>query len=344
VLKRLKSTFGKSADVLRRTQSAAAAITRRTLRLRRTLMSALSRQRSHRILSARPTAPLRNSLRRLVRRKKSLSLISYDATSRAHGASRKLFLARTVTSAIVSIKIPKLQKLPTTLRYRKWQAARPARQALLQRRLSAAAAIPLPVSSGLLKNTDTAQFVLQRKGHSAGHYAKTGRALRNRLISGEVRLRGSATTPSSSNVATYSVALRRVRRKVLQKYRARNYGFLNKVQLGATRLKLLRATLQAASALERKRLHYRELKFYHNRPRLRLPEQIMTRSRKRKAGLVTFVRDSLQHTRTTLGQVRTLLPPSSAYSSTVTKQAQLLNLTQDTLMSYARRDDLLPIF
>jgi hypothetical protein len=186
--------------------------------------------------------------------------------------------------------------------------------------------------------------VLQRKGHSAGYSAKTGRALRNRLLFGEMRLGKFTTALSSANVATRQAGLARVPRKVSHKYAARTYGFLNKSQRGATRLTPLRDASQAVSALERKRLHYRELKFYHNRPKLRLPELTMTRRRKRKAGLATFTRDSLLHTRSAAGQARSLLPPTNIYSSIAVKQVQAFSPVADTLVSYVRRDDLSPVF
>lgn len=319
------------------------ALTYRGLHHRRAALATLSVKPFWSILPA--AASLRSSLRHLVRRKKSLSPRTYDTTSRLYGSARKLSTARLVVDALPSKQIVQLQRLFTYPRYRQWQAARSTRQALLQQQLGNAAAVPLYATTGLSKSpVAAARFVLQRKGHSAGYYARTARALRNRLISGEVRLVLPSKVLFGSDGTRPQTGLFRVARKVSRKYKTRTYGFLDKTQQTSTQPRTLYASAQARSALDRENLYYRELKFYHNRPRLRLPELAITRSRKRKAGLTTFTRNSLEYTRSPLGQARTLLPPANLYSSAVVKQAPAFSPTAATLMSYVRRDDLLPVF
>lgn len=217
------------------------------------------------------------------------------------------------------------------------------RRVILQRRLSGATATPLYVATDA-HNSPAARVVIQRKGHSAKYRAATSRELRNRLTSAEMRITKSSKMLRVAKSIKYRSSLRRVAHLAMIKHKLRIYGFLNKNQQVTVRLSPPSSTLYATYALERKRLQYRELKFYNNRPRLRLPELAMTRSRKRKAGLVTFVRDSLRHTRSFLGQVRTLLPPANVYRSTAIKQSLAFSSTASTLTAYTRRDDLLPIF
>lgn len=168
--------------------------------------------------------------------------------------------------------------------------------------------------------------------------------MRNRFVSGTASVVSNVTAPVSRSTTKLRTGLLRTLRKVSRKYTARAYGFLAKVQRTGLRTKTASALLQAAAILDRRSLHYRELKFYHNRPSLRLPELAVTRNRKRKAGLVTFTKNSLPNATNLLAQSLSLLPPASAYTSAKVRRTPALAPAPATLLSYRRRTDLLPIF
>lgn len=128
------------------------------------------------------------------------------------------------------------------------------------------------------------------------------------------------------------------------KPRIRAFGFLNKTPGVLATPKYAATYLKAEAALNRQDRRYRELQFYHNRPRMRLPQTRVTRGRRRKAGLVTFVRNSLQQATSLLGKSRTLLPPVNVYSRVTAKHAVGFAPTATSLAAYERRDGLLPVF
>ena len=89
---------------------------------------------------------------------------------------------------------------------------------------------------------------------------------------------------------------------------------------------------------------YRAARICHRRPKLRLPNTEMTRRRRRKSGLVAFVRNSLKRPRTLLGHQRLLLPPVISYNAAVKfRQVGQTSFT-NTLTAYETREDALPIF
>ena len=90
--------------------------------------------------------------------------------------------------------------------------------------------------------------------------------------------------------------------------------FLEKVTKLAMPLQIS-TTLQSHVALTHQNRHYKELQFYHRRPRTRLPGLAVTRMRRRKGGFVTFARNSLKRPRTLAGREHLLLPPANTYST-----------------------------
>jgi len=94
-----------------------------------------------------------------------------------------------------------------------------------------------------------------------------------------------------------------------------------------------------------RRLRGDEVRFYHRRPRLRLPYTDVVRYRRRKAGLVTFTRNSLKQPRTLRGQQNLLLPPVAAYIAS--KSGYLRGVTPTAwkrLSPATRREDEWAVF
>jgi len=190
----------------------------------------------------------------------------------------------------------------------------------------------------------SAKYVLRRRGDSRGALINASRVLRNRLISRTL----GATRPVTAfylgvRAKQHSLSFR-PSRKATFKPAARAFGFLAGTKHCIVLPEAMRSVQRSAAALDRRSLHYREVQFYHNRPYLRLPKTAVTRSRKRKAGLVTFIRNSLENARTILGQSRALLPPANAYSRAAVVRHQGFAPDANTLTTYRRRGDLLPIF
>lgn len=126
--------------------------------------------------------------------------------------------------------------------------------------------------------------------------------------------------------------------------RVRAFGFLNKLLRPSVEPRYTAVNLQATATLNRRDRRYRELRFYHNRPKMRLPRTRITRRRRRKAGLVTFARNSLQQARSLLGQARMLLPPTNAYSRITAKRIMGFVPTAASLVAYKRRTESHPRF
>lgn len=97
--------------------------------------------------------------------------------------------------------------------------------------------------------------------------------------------------------------------------------------------------------LVKRRLQHHEAHFYHKRPQLRLPYTDVTRYRRRKAGLVTFTRNSLKQPRTLRGQQNLLLPPIATYgASKGGYRAGAISDIRKCFALAARRGDEWPVF
>ena len=89
--------------------------------------------------------------------------------------------------------------------------------------------------------------------------------------------------------------------------------------------------------LQRLRRRYRELRFYHKRPLIRLPNVAGTRRRRRKGGLIVFTRNSLKRPQTLLGRQNLLLPPLNTRSNVVAVTASRTSSSLQTVLAAARR-------
>lgn len=104
------------------------------------------------------------------------------------------------------------------------------------------------------------------------------------------------------------------------------------------------AALQAALTVTQQRRRYKELRFYHRRPRIRLPGLSVTRARRRKGGFVTFAQNSLKRPQTLRGQQNLLLPPVGAYAGLVSNYSVKKQTAIHVLTASERRDDAWPQF
>ena len=145
-----------------------------------------------------------------------------------------------------------------------------------------------------------------------------------RLLRNSLSARNAVSRPSTRNLspkitAPLRVAHLRLLKRVLGRVQGYKSGSFLQRRVGHA-LQLQRYSLQAtsvciASELARRGRRYRELRFYRKRPPIRLPKTEVTRRRRRKAGLVTFVRNSLKRPQTLLGRQNLLLPPIAAYAA-----------------------------
>lgn len=196
----------------------------------------------------------------------------------------------------------------------------------------------------------TTKYLLQRRGDSVARRVVRARAAQNLIFHVSPKpVSQSAQANGHFEKSTITCAPRAMRSRTHSSKRAfkpriHPFGFLSKALRALPEPRYTAASLQAEAALSRQDRHYREVQFYHNRPKLRLPQTPVTRSRRRKAGLVTFARNSLQPARSPLGQSLVFLPPVNAYSRATAKRAVGFASTATSLAAYENRNELSPIF
>jgi len=190
------------------------------------------------------------------------------------------------------------------------------------------------------------QRLLTRRGTSLARRAIPARNVPRVPVLAATDFAPAASTASSARaVRTPRTVLTRTRSsKKLFKPSTRVFGFLDKAVGVAVSPRHVAQHLESRAALDRTDKHYKELQFYHNRPKMRLPQTQVTRRRRRKAGLTTFTRNSLQPAHTATGRARLLLPPTTFYNRAPTQRTVGFVPTTRSLMVYKRRPNALPIF
>lgn len=102
--------------------------------------------------------------------------------------------------------------------------------------------------------------------------------------------------------------------------------------------------IQTEGLLSQQLKRYHAAQLVHRRSKLRLPGVSMTRTRRRRSGLVAFVRNSLKRPQTLRGRQQQFLPPANAHTvfKAAYRQIQVTNL--NTFHAYEQRADRLPLF
>jgi hypothetical protein len=121
-------------------------------------------------------------------------------------------------------------------------------------------------------------------------------------------------------------------------------GFLTQIFNKKAAQKYTMTSLHDETFLSRQQRRYRELQFYHRRPKLRLPNTAMARHRRRKSGLVVFIRNSLKRPKTRVGCQRLFLPPVASLSVASTRLTVGHTVSESTFAAYERHDDAHPVF
>lgn len=190
------------------------------------------------------------------------------------------------------------------------------------------------------------QRLLTRRGTSVARRAIPARnAPRVPVLVAAGFAPAAATAKSTRAVRIPRTVLTRTRSsKKLFKPSTRVFGFLDKAVGVTVSSRHVAQHLESRAALDRADKHYKEFQFYHNRPKMRLPQTQVTRRRRRRAGLTTFTRNSLQPAHTAMGQARLLLPPATFYNRALTQRTVGSVPTTRSLMVYKRRPNALPIF
>ena len=192
-----------------------------------------------------------------------------------------------------------------TPRLQKRSPARTARALSLQRRLRAGSISPASASEQL--------FAIRTK--PVKYLAASTKLFRNLALK-------TAITPSTRRVLPAMQAGARTP-TTLSRFLAApesaaigfpQPNFLKKVTKPVGPLQIS-TTLQSHAILAQQRRRYAELRFYHRRPRTRLPGLAVTRMRRRKGGFVTFTRNSLKRPRTLSGREQLFLPPVNTSST-----------------------------
>jgi hypothetical protein len=102
--------------------------------------------------------------------------------------------------------------------------------------------------------------------------------------------------------------------------------------------------IQAEKLLSQKLKRYHAAQFVHRRSKLRLPGVSMTRTRRRRSGLVAFVRNSLKRPQTLRGRQQQFLPPVNAHTALKATYRRIQAINPNAFHAYEQREDTLPLF
>lgn len=102
--------------------------------------------------------------------------------------------------------------------------------------------------------------------------------------------------------------------------------------------------IQAEGLLSQQLKRYHAAQLVHRRSKLRLPGVSVTRPRRRKSGLVAFVRNSLKRPQTLRGRQQQFLPPVNAYTALRAAYRQTQVTNPNTFHAYERREETSPLF
>jgi hypothetical protein len=117
-----------------------------------------------------------------------------------------------------------------------------------------------------------------------------------------------------------------------------------------SRASYIRTQKQTVKEIQAERLLSQQLKRYHaaqlvhRRSKLRLPDVSVTRIRRRKSGLVAFVRNSLKRPQTLRGRQQQFLPPVNARTTLKAAYRRLQAANPNAFHAYEQKEDTLPLF
>lgn len=241
------------------------------------------------------------------------------------------------------------------LSYHKWELARSAYKLAAQQRLRNGALVTAHADGASISSNRTAPIraILQTRGKylSLGPSRIYGpRRLREYLLVSRAAeaLPNRLAFPTEASMTTGqpSKAFLTRPQDVIPHHAeaARRHGFLTQIFNRKVAQKYTASSLRDEASLSRQQRRYRELQFYRRRLKLRLPNTAITRQRRRKSGLVAFVRNSLKRPKTRAGQQRLLLPPALSLSAASKLPGTGRMISDNTLAAYERHDDAHPIF
>jgi hypothetical protein len=102
--------------------------------------------------------------------------------------------------------------------------------------------------------------------------------------------------------------------------------------------------IQAEGLLSQQLKRYHAAQLVHRRSKLRLPGVSMTRTRRRRSGLVAFVRNSLKRPQTLRGRQQQFLPPVNARTTLKATYRRIQAANPNAFHAYEQREDTLPLF
>jgi len=102
--------------------------------------------------------------------------------------------------------------------------------------------------------------------------------------------------------------------------------------------------IQAEGLLSQQLKRYHAAQLVYRRSKLRLPGVSMTRTRRRRSGLVAFVRNSLRRPQTLRGRQQQFLPPVSARTTLKATYRRIQAANPNAFHAYEQREDRLPLF
>jgi hypothetical protein len=247
-----------------------------------------------------------------------------------------------------------LKSFRRTWRYRALNSARSLQKLRIQQQLRNATLPPANAGSSTLVSAPDAanRLLLRSRGRylsAAGARLTAQRTDRQKALTGFV---AALTTYVSAPIVAAlpaqhlnnSLVKRLPRANTKQAVQSPRFGFLNKISKTIKNHKYTVRRLRAQAVLHREQRYYRAARIIHRRPQMRLPDTAVTRQRRRKSGLVAFVRNSLKRPKTLLGRKQLFLPPAAPFRSATKVFGFSHAPTRATLRAYTQRDETLPIF
>jgi ribosomal protein S4 len=247
-----------------------------------------------------------------------------------------------------------LKSFRRTRRYHALNSVRSLQKLRIQQQLRNATLPPVNAGSSTLASAPDAanRLLLRSRGRylsAAGARLTAQRTDRQKALTGfAAALTTYVSAPIVASLpAQYlnnSLVKRLPRANTKQAVQSPRFGFLNKISKTIKNHKYTVRRLRAQAVLHREQRYYRAARIIHRRPQMRLPDTAVTRQRRRKSGLVAFVRNSLKRPKTLLGRKQLFLPPAAPFRSATKVFGFSHAPTRATLRAYTQRDETLPIF
>lgn len=183
-------------------------------------------------------------------------------------------------------------------------------------------------------------------GYTAAARISSVKGIRNALLRKHHKYSGDATPRTGIQPVLQAAHLaKRFQRAHMcnQNVYASSLSFLSRASHTRTQKQTVKE-IQAEGLLSQQLKRYHAAQLVHRRSKLRLPNVSMTRTRRRRSGLVAFVRNSLKRPQTSRGRQQQFLPPVNARTALKATYRRIQAANPNAFHAYEQREDTLPLF